>query len=190
MTSRVKAGKSAPKLVNSSLNWGMTNNMMTAVLLASLDQVAEEIVELQRMLGQGDGEGGPALDVILHRQDQVRHGRVVMTAANDIEGLHQRYTGGHHGGELATEDRDVLADDLLFTPHPGLFADLRRCDALPAQFGADRGLIGGWGFTAEPLAGAVNAFPGEEQVFVRLGLIGRPGLGGGIGFFGGNQGHD
>jgi hypothetical protein len=31
MTMRVKAGRSAPKLVNSSLNWGMTNSRMTTV---------------------------------------------------------------------------------------------------------------------------------------------------------------
>ena len=40
ITSRVKAGRSAPKLENSSLNWGMTNIMMTTVTMMATTMTA------------------------------------------------------------------------------------------------------------------------------------------------------
>ena len=50
-----------------------------------------------------------ALDVVLDGHDQLLHGGVFMTAADDVEGLHQGNARRHHGGQLAGEDGDALS---------------------------------------------------------------------------------
>ena len=35
-----------------------------------------------------------------------------MAVADDLEGLHHRNTGRHHGGELTAENSDVFVGDL------------------------------------------------------------------------------
>ena len=83
-----------------------------AGLFAGLDQVHEQIVEIQRMLGQRLVQRGAAFDVRLDVEDQLLHRRLVVAVADDLEGLHQRNAGGQHGGELAAEHRDVVGLDL------------------------------------------------------------------------------
>ncbi|MNJ71835.1 hypothetical protein D3C77_684260 [compost metagenome] len=33
--------------------------------------------------------------------DEFAHSRLLMTAGDDLQALHQRHTGGEHGGDLA-----------------------------------------------------------------------------------------
>ena len=106
-------------------------------MLAGLDEVHEQVVEIQRVLGQRLVERVARLDVGLDRQHQLLHGRLVVADADDLEGLHHRDAGGEHGGELAGEDRDVFGGDLAFALEElALLADLGGGDALPAQVGA------------------------------------------------------
>ena len=146
MTMRVKAGRSAPKPLNSDSNSGITKISRIVVtmigddhdrgrveqrlldllldglglllvgrhlveqgvegarVLADLDQVDVQVVEVQRVLGERLGQRRAALQVLLDRQDQLLHGGVVVAGADDLEGLHQRNARLQHGGELAAED--------------------------------------------------------------------------------------
>jgi hypothetical protein len=91
------------------------------------------------VLCQGVGHRRAALDVLFDRQQQVLHARVFVAAADDVERLHQRHAGGHHGRQLAGEDGDVLTGDLALAAAEQrlrLLADLERIDALAAQVGA------------------------------------------------------
>ena len=81
-------------------------------LFAGLDQVHEQIVEMQRMLAERLVQRGAAFDVGLDVENELLHRRLVVAVADDLEGLHQRNTGGQHGGELAAEHRDVFGLDL------------------------------------------------------------------------------
>ena len=64
-----------------------------------------------------------------------------MAGADDVERLHERDAGLHHGGELAREDGDVRSrDSALLAEQHALLAHARRHDALAAQLGADGGL--------------------------------------------------
>ena len=60
------------------------------------------------MLGQRLVQRAAAFDVGLDVQHQLLHGWLFVAVADDLEGLHHRNAGGHHGGELAAEDCDVL----------------------------------------------------------------------------------
>ena len=83
-----------------------------AGLLAGLDQVHEQIIEIQRMLGERLVQRGAAFDIRLDVEHQLLHGRLFMAGADDLERLHQRNACAQHGGELAAENRDVLGLDL------------------------------------------------------------------------------
>ena len=83
-----------------------------AGLLARLDQVDEQIVEIQRMLGQRLVQRGAALDIGLDVEYQLLHrAGFSWPGADDLERLHQRNAGSQHGGELAAEDRDIFGLD-------------------------------------------------------------------------------
>ena len=79
-----------------------------AGLLAGLDQVHEQVVEVQRVLAERLVQRGAAFDVGLDVEDQLLHRRLVVAVADDLERLHQRNAGRQHRGELAAEYRDVL----------------------------------------------------------------------------------
>ena len=81
-------------------------------LFAGFDEVHEQIVEMQRMFAERFVQRGAAFDVRLDVEDELLHGRLVVAVADDFERLHQRNTGGQHGGELAAEHRDVFGLDL------------------------------------------------------------------------------
>ena len=77
-------------------------------MLAGLDQVHEQVVEVQRMLGQRLVQRGAGLDVGLDGEHQLLHRRLVVAVADDVEALHHRDAGLQHRRELAREQRDVL----------------------------------------------------------------------------------
>ncbi len=79
-----------------------------ARLLARLDEVDEQVVEIQRMLAERLMERGTGFDIALDVEDQFLHRRLVVTVADDLECLYERDTRGQHRGELAAEYGDVL----------------------------------------------------------------------------------
>ena len=135
-----------------------------AGLLAGFHQVHEQVVEIQRMLGQCLVQRNAAFDVGLDVEDQLLHGRLFVAGADDVEGLHQRDARGQHGGQLAAENRDVAGIDLAAANARGLLLDLAGRDALAAQLGAQRLLVLGQGLALDELAALVLAFPEEGDV--------------------------
>ena len=83
-----------------------------AGLLAGLDEIHEQVVEIKRVLAERLVQRGAAFDVRLDVENQLLHRRLVVAVADDLEGLHQRNARGQHGGELTAEDRDVAGVDL------------------------------------------------------------------------------
>ena len=77
-------------------------------MLAGLDQVDEQVVEIQRMLAERLVQRGAGLDVGLDREHQLLHRRLVVAVADDVEALDHRNARLQHRGELAREQRDVL----------------------------------------------------------------------------------
>ena len=131
-------------------------------LFAGFDQVDEQIIEMQRMLGERLVQRGAAFHVRLDVEDQLLHRRLVVAVADDFEGLHQRNTGGQHGGELAAEHRDVFGLDLAAALEGlRLLLDLADGDALAAQVCAQRGFVGRQALARDPVALLVHAGPGE-----------------------------
>src|SRR5271155_5139780 len=83
-----------------------------------------------------------------------------MTVADDLEGLHHRNTGRHHGGELTAEYSDVLVRDLAAARERlalGLYA--RGGHALTPQVGAQGRLIRRKGLAAHLVAALVLSLP-------------------------------
>src|SRR6267154_2644182 len=122
-------------------------------MLARFHQVHEQIVEVQRMLGERLMERSAPLDVGL-----------VIAVADDLERLHQRNARSEHGGELAGEDRDIARIDLAARPALTLLADARRRDTLAAQLGAQTLLVGREALALDTRAALVLALPGEGNV--------------------------
>jgi hypothetical protein len=86
------------------------------------------------MFAQRLVQRGAAFDVSLDVEHQLLHRRLVMARADDLEGLHQGNAGAQHGGELTTENRNVLGPDLApGLEGLGLLADARSDHALAAQ---------------------------------------------------------
>ena len=108
-------------------------------LLAGRHQVAEQRVEVQRVLAERGGQRRAGLDLGLDLVQQPPHRRVRRALRDDVERLQQRHAGLHHGGELAGEQRDVLVADFAAAAAL-LLLDLGDQDALAAQRGVDDGL--------------------------------------------------
>ena len=135
-----------------------------AGLLPRLHQVAEQRIEVQRVLAERRGERRAGLDVGLDLEQKLRHRRVRRALADDVERLQERHAGLHHRGELARKEREILLSDAAAAARLDLLDPLHR-DALAAQGGVDRDLAGGAQFAAHRLAGLILAFPGEIEFF-------------------------
>jgi hypothetical protein len=131
-------------------------------LLPCLHQVAEQRVEVKRVLAKSGGERRAGLDLGLDLEQELRHRRVRRALADDVEGLQQRHARLHHRRELPREQRDVLVGDLAAGADP-LLPDLGDEDALTPQSGVDHGLAAGAHLAADHLAGLVLALPGEGR---------------------------
>ena len=135
-------------------------------MFASFDQVHEQVVEIQRVLGQRLMQRIAGLDVTLDREHQFLHGRLVVAHADDLERLHHRDAGIEHRGQLPGEERDVLRRDLaLALEHRRFFANTRRRDALLAQVGAHIHLVAREPTSLDAVALLVLAFPEEGRLF-------------------------
>src|SRR5262252_2113067 len=84
-----------------------------------------------------------------------------MPRTDDLECLHEWNAGREHGGELATEDCDVAGIDLPALATLTLLADFRGRDALTAQLGAQRLLVGGETPALDARAALIAALPRE-----------------------------
>ena len=110
-------------------------------------------------------QGAAALDVRLDVEDQFLHRRVIVAVADDAEGLHQRDARGHHRGQLATEQRDVLGLDLAAAAEELEFArDLAGEDAAAPQLRAQRLLVHRQVLALDAVAALVRALPLEGGV--------------------------
>src|SRR5712671_858947 len=133
-------------------------------MLAGFHQIHEQVVEVQRMLGERLMERSASFDVGLDLEDQPLHGGLVIAVADDLEGLHQRNARGEHGGELTGEDRDIARIDPAARVALTLLADARGRHALTAQFRAQTLLVGREALALDPRAALVLALPGEGNV--------------------------
>ena len=131
-------------------------------LLAGADQVAEQRVEIKRVLFERAFKVRAGFHVGLDRHQELLHPCVAVAFADDVERLQQRHAGFHHGCELAREKRDVLLGDGAAATHFD-FLDLEDLDALPAQRRVDEGLAACAHFAAHGLAGLVGAGPGKSK---------------------------
>ncbi len=134
-------------------------------MFAGLDQVHEQVVKIQWMLGQRLVQRVASLDVALDRQYELLHGRLVVADADDLERLHHRNAGIEHRGELAGEQRDILGGDLAFAlEQVRLFADPGRGDALLAQVRSNLNFVTRKAPAFETIAFLVFAFPEEGRL--------------------------
>ena len=139
-----------------------------AAHLSRGDDVDEEGVEAFRVTGQGIGEGGAALHVLLDLEDRLLERRVLLLRPEDIQALDERKPRVDHGGELAGEDGQLLPGDfLLRLPGEGdpqvraFLTDLQGRDLLPAQLGEDDRLARGFHLPRNRPPPAVFSFPCE-----------------------------
>src|SRR5882762_4226691 len=133
-------------------------------MLARLDQIHEQVVEVQRMLPERLMERSASFDVGLDLEDQSLHCGLVIAVADDLECLHQRNARGEHSGELAGEDRDIARIDPAARVALTLLADARGRHALAAQLCAQTLLIGREAPALDAGAALVLALPGEGNV--------------------------
>src|ERR1700733_13478482 len=134
-------------------------------LLTRLHQIDEQIVEIQRMLGERLVQRGATLDLGLDLEHQLLHRRLVVAGADDFEGLYQRNAGAEHRGQLAAEDRDVFGPDLAAAFESlRLLPDPSGHHPLSTQVRFERLLILRDRAALDPLALAVHALPIEGGI--------------------------
>jgi len=130
-------------------------------LFARRHEVAEQLVEVLRILAEGLIQTRPRLDLKLDVAKQPGHGTIGSTLADDVEGLEQRNARLHHRRELTCEQRDVLLGDLAATAEAALL-DLGDQNPLAPERCLDHCFAAGAHFTAHDLAALVLAFPVEH----------------------------
>ncbi len=135
-----------------------------ARLLARLDQIHEEIVEVEGVLGKGLMQRRAALDIGLDVQDQLLHCRLVVAVGDDLERLHQRNARRQHGGELPAEDCDIAGVGLAALAALALFANSRRRHALAAKFRAQRLLVRRETLALDARAALIASLPGKRDI--------------------------
>jgi hypothetical protein len=174
MTMSVKAGSSAPKLENTSLNQRLglflvgghpvQQCLQCAGLLAGLHQVAKQAIEVQWLAAQCAGKAVAGGHMLFEVIDQAAHAGFFHSVDDDVEGLQQRHPGLHHGGHLPGKQRDVQGLDALTAAEKrhAFLAHLERIDALFAQLCLDQGRALPVYFAFEDNAFAVLAFPGKD----------------------------
>src|SRR6267154_5897382 len=127
-------------------------------LLAGRNQVAEQSVEVKRVLPERRGKRGPGLDVGLDPHQQSRHRRVGVAFTDDVERLKERHARLHHRRHLAGKQGHVL---VAYAAAPSKFlpVDLGDDDTLAAQRDLDHRLAARAHLTLDALPGPVLAFP-------------------------------
>ena len=143
----------------------LEHRLERARMFAGLDEVHEQVVEVERMLGQRLVQRVAGLDVGLDRQHQLLHRGLVVADTDDLERLHHRDARSEHRGQLAGEDRDVFRGDLAFALEELAFLlDLGRGNALPSEIRAHLHFGLGQAPPLDAVALAVLAFPQEREL--------------------------
>src|SRR5258708_3291934 len=135
-------------------------------LFAGAYQVAEQRVEVQRVLAERDIQAVARFDLVLDVHGEFADRRIRMALADDIEGLKQGHTGFHHGRELPSEQGNVLVRNPAAAA-AFLAFDLQDRDALPAQLGYHDIFAAGTHIAFDQLSALVLAFP-EKGIFLDL----------------------
>src|SRR5436305_696206 len=130
-------------------------------MLAGFHEIHEQVVEVERMLGERLMERSTSFDVGLDVEDEPLHRGLVIAGADDLERLHQRNARGEHGGELAGENRDIARVDPAARVSLTLLSDARGRHALTAQLGAQSLLVGREALALDARAALILALPGE-----------------------------
>ena len=144
-------------------------------LFAGLHEIDEKVVEIQGEFRERFMQRAAALDARFDVEHQLLHRWLFVTVADDLECLHHRDAGGHHGGELTAEHGDIFVGDLAAGPKRiALRFYARGGNALTPQIGAQRGFIGGKGLAANLVSALVLAFPKILGFFFASGCRYRP----------------
>ncbi|CAI8835367.1 hypothetical protein EMIT0P176_20037 [Pseudomonas sp. IT-P176] len=135
-----------------------------AGLLAGVNQVAVELVEVLRLFAQGGGQAAAGHHVQSQVLQQAPHAWVVEAFGDDVEGLQQRHSGLEHGRHLPSEERDILGSNPLASAEQGgeFFAYFARDDAALAQLGLDQGRSLRARFAGHFAACSIGALPGVQ----------------------------
>ena len=122
-----------------------------------------------RMLAQCVGETAAGFHLLPQGLDELLHRGIGLAAGDDVQRLHQGYARTDHGGELADEQRHILALDRPSVEggedRSDLLAHLCRDDPLAPQLCAYRCLAGASQLAADALSPIVQSFP-VEVLFV------------------------
>src|SRR5699024_4790155 len=106
----------------------------SAGMFARLDQIDEQIIEVEGVLGERLVQRGTGLDIRLHRQNELLHRWLVVAISDYVETLHHRDTRLKHRRELSREERNVFRRDFLAAFEKlRLFPYSLRENALTAQ---------------------------------------------------------
>ncbi|MNP11773.1 hypothetical protein D3C76_1039760 [compost metagenome] len=81
--------------------------IQSAGLLARIDQVAIEFIEMPRLVAHRRGKAAAPRHILLELAHQRAHVRVVEAFGDDVEGLQHGYAGFHHGRHLPGEQGDI-----------------------------------------------------------------------------------
>lgn len=131
-------------------------------LLAGLDQIAVECIEIGWILAESLVQRRAGLDVVLDIHQEPGNGRVAMSLGNNIEGCQQRDAGFHHGGQLPGKQGHVAFGDAL-AKTDSLLGDFGGIHALTPQLGFGNGFRLGTNLATQHLAGLVLAFPAPDR---------------------------
>ncbi len=83
-------------------------------MLASVDEIAVQGVEIKRILAQRFRHIGARLDILPDGVDELAHGRVFMPFADDVKRLCHGDTRSDHGRKLACKHGDIFGLNPLF----------------------------------------------------------------------------
>ncbi|MNS61446.1 hypothetical protein D3C72_944750 [compost metagenome] len=150
----------------------VVDGLQCARLLPRLHQIAVERIEVAGVAAQRLRQRGAGFHIGGDLTDEFAHRRFFVAAGDDLQALHQRHTGGEHGGDLAGDDGDVhrLDPGTTFGKQSlALLADLGDIDALLAQLRLDGVDVVGLEFTGNLLPLAIESMPAEgEDLFGRV----------------------
>ena len=79
----------------------MQHDIQSTRLLARVDKIAKQRIEMRRFFAQRRGQAGARADVLLQLADQLAHGHVLEAFGDDLKGLQQRDARFDQRGQLA-----------------------------------------------------------------------------------------
>ena len=79
----------------------MQHDIQSTGLLACVDKIAKQRIEMRRFFAQRRGQVDARADVLLQLADQLAHGHVLEAFGDDLKGLQQRDARFDQRGQLA-----------------------------------------------------------------------------------------